>query len=328
MFVATQLAAPLAAGNTLILKPAEQTPLSALELASDLAEIFPPGVVNILTGGGPETGAPLVQHPGIGRIAFTGSVETGREIMRLAADGIKPVTLELGGKNPMIVFADADMDQAVAGALVGTNFMRCQGQSCGSVSRLFLHERIHDEFVTLLQNRVEQIRIGSPTDEATEMGCLVSPQHQSRVLAYIESGKAEEGVRLVTGGGPPSEPELSQGCYVLPTILDGVEPQMKIAQEEIFGPVLSVLKWSDYEEVIAAANGVRYGLTASVWTQSLSLAHRAAADLEAGYIWINDSSRHFTGVPFGGYKQSGIGREGSLQELLSYTRLKSINLSF
>ncbi|MBI4465508.1 MAG: aldehyde dehydrogenase family protein [Acidobacteria bacterium] len=326
MFAASRIAAALVAGNTVVLKPPEQTPLSALEMAYDVNEVFPPGVVNIITGDGSGAGAPLVRHPLVRRIAFTGSVEVGREIMRNAADGLKTVSLELGGKNPLIVFPDVDLDNAVNSAFNGMNFCWTQGQSCGSTSRLFLHRDIQDEFVERLVEKIKKVRIGLPTDEKTEMGCLVSQQQYDKVMSYIELGK-KEGARLVVGGGKPPQPELQRGYFVLPTVFDQVDYRMRLAQEEIFGPVQSVLTWKSTDELIEMANSVMYGLTASIWTRDFATAYRVALQIEAGFIWINDSSRHFTGVPFGGYKQSGLGREESLLELLSYTQVKSVNVN-
>jgi betaine-aldehyde dehydrogenase len=324
-FAACKIAAPLVAGNTVILKPAEQTPLSALEMGKYVQEIFPAGVVNIVTGDGPVTGTALVKHPKTSRIALTGGVDTGRAVLKLAAEGgIKNVTLELGGKNPMIVFPDVEIDKAVESAVVGMNFHWCQGQSCGSTSRLFLHRKIHDEFLDRLIQRAGRIKIGLPLDPQTEMGCLVSKDQYDKTFRYIDLGK-KEGAVLVAGGGRPEGESFAKGYFVKPTIFDRVEMSMRIAREEIFGPVLSVLQWEDYEEVIEKANGVDYGLTASIWTRDLQLAYRTAELIQAGYIWINGSSRHFLGVPFGGFKQSGIGREESLEELLSYLQTKAVN---
>lgn len=324
-FAACKIAAPLVAGNTVILKPAEQTPLSALEMGRYVQEIFPPGVLNIVTGDGPVTGTALVKHPKTRRIALTGGVETGRTVLKLAAEeGIKQVTLELGGKNPMIVFPDAEMEKAIESAVVGMNFHWCQGQSCGSTSRLFLHRKIRDEFLDRLIQRTGRIRIGLPLDPQTEMGCLVSKEQYDKSFRYIELGK-KEGAVLAAGGSRPKGELFAKGYFVAPTIFDRVEMSMRIAREEIFGPVLSVLTWENNEEVIKQANSLEYGLTASIWTCDLGLAYRTAAELEAGYIWINGSSRHFLGVPFGGFKQSGIGREESVEELLSYTQAKAVN---
>jgi acyl-CoA reductase-like NAD-dependent aldehyde dehydrogenase len=326
MFAASRLGSPLMAGNTLILKPAEQTPLSALEMAHDCQEIFPPGVVNILSGDGPGAGVPLVAHPAVRRIAFIGSVEVGRAIMRASADHLKTISLELGGKNPMIVFPDADIDKAVAAAFYGMNYTWCQGQSCGSTSRLFLHADIHDTFVGKLLEKIRNVRIGLPIDEKTEMGCLVSDQQFNRVMSYIDIGK-KEGAKLLAGGGRPSNPALSKGYFVEPTVFDQVDYRMRLAQEEIFGPVESVITWKDPADALAMANSVQYGLTASIWTRDFPTAYRMAQEVESGYVWINDSSRHFEGVPFGGVKQSGLGREEAISDLLSYTQIKSVNVN-
>ena len=325
-FAATRLAAPLLAGNTIIIKPPEQAPLTALELYKDIAEVFPPGVVNIVTGDGPTTGDALVRHPEVPRIAFIGSVETGRLILRNSADLIKRVSLELGGKNPMIVFPDANVDKTVELAVTGMNFCRSQGQSCGSTSRLFLHESLHDEFVEKLVARVRKIRIGMPIEEETEMGCLISKDQFDKVMGYIKIG-IDEGAKLVAGGKKPDDPRLQNGFFVEPTVFDGVRSTMRIAQEEIFGPVLSVITWNDYETMIEQANSVIYGLTASIITNDLKKAHETAARVEAGYVWINGCSNHFLATPFGGWKQSGIGREESLEELLSYTQSKNVNVN-
>ena len=323
---AARIAAPLMAGNTVVLKPPEQTPLSALEMGYDVKEIFPPGVVNIVTGDGPRAGASLVKHPAVRRIAFTGSVEVGREIMRAAADGLKTISLELGGKNPMIVFPDANLEQAVNAAFNGMNYCWSQGQSCGSTSRLFLHRDLHDEFLERLVAKVKAVRMGLPHEEATQMGCLVSQQQFDKVMSYIELGK-KEGARLVAGGGKPSDPKLQRGFFVEPTVFDRVDYKMRLAQEEIFGPVQSVLTWKDEGELLEMVNSVMYGLTASIWTRDFPTAYRMASAVEAGFVWINDSSRHFAGVPFGGYKQSGLGREECLADLLSYTQVKSVNVN-
>jgi acyl-CoA reductase-like NAD-dependent aldehyde dehydrogenase len=325
MFAASRLAAPLAAGNTVVLKCADQTPLSALEMSHDLQEVFPAGVVNVVNGTGPAAGAPLVRHPDVRRVAFTGSVEVGRQILRDAADGLKTVSLELGGKNPMIVFPDVDLDKAVASAFQGMNYS-WQGQSCGSTSRLFVHADIHDAFLARLTERVKAIRMGMPTDDASEMGCLVSKRQFEKVMSYIEIGK-QEGAKLVTGGGRPPNPELARGHFVEPTIFDQVTYRMRLAQEEIFGPVESVIPWRGAGELAEMANSVFYGLTASIWSRDFPTAYRLAQEFEAGFIWINDSSRHFQGVPFGGYKQSGLGREECLAELLGYTQIKSVNVN-
>ncbi len=324
-FAASRIAAALVAGNTVVLKPAEQTPLTALEFGALIVDVLPPGVVNIVTGDGPRTGASLVAHPQVRRIAFTGSVETGREILRTAAEQIKVVTLELGGKNPMIIFPDVDVEKAAAVAVNGMNFRWCQGQSCGSTSRVFVPRALHDRFIEALVVGVRQIRLGLPTDSDTEMGSLVSREQYEKVMRYIDIGR-REGARLLCGGKRPSGPEFERGYFIEPTVFDQVTPDMTIAQEEIFGPVLSVLTWDDEEELLAAVNGVTYGLTAAILSTDLARAMRWAEQIEAGYIWINGSSRHCVGAPFGGQKQSGFGREEALEELLSYTQIKNVQM--
>ena len=324
MFAASRIAAPLVAGNAVILKPAEQTPLSALRMGELVRDLLPPGVLNILVGRGAELGQAIVRHPRIRRIGFTGSVATGRAVQRTAAEGgVKVVTLELGGKNPMIVFPDADPDKAAAGAVQGMNFGWCTGQSCGSTSRLFLHESIADAVLERVRELVQRIRIGMPLDAATEMGPVVSREQYDKVMHYIRLGR-EQGARLVLGGGRPAG--LERGYFVAPTVFSDVQPGMAIAQEEIFGPVLSVMRWRDEDEVLRWANSVEYGLTAAIWTRDVQRAHRFAREIEAGYVWINGSSRHFWGTPFGGYKASGVGREESLEELLSYTQIKTVHV--
>ena len=323
-----RIGAALVAGNTAVVKPTKQAPLSSLEMAVDAKEIFPPGVVNVIVGmgGGEGIGMHLVKHPLVRRIVLTGSVEVGQEIMRAAADGMKVVTLELGGKNPMVVFPDIDLDKAVDSAFIGMNYTWCAGQSCGSTSRLFLHSDIHDKFVERLVERIKAVRIGLPADEKTEMGCLVSKKQFERVMSYIELGK-KEGARLVCGGAKPTNPELQNGYFVMPTVFEDVNCKMRLAQEEIFGPVQSVLKWKDPNDLVEMANSVTFGLTASIWAKDFPTAYRLASEIQAGYIWINDSSRHFPGVPYGGYKHSGIGRDECLANLLSYTQIKSINVN-
>ena len=325
MFAATKIAAPLAAGNTVIVKPSEHTSLSALRLADFLAEAFPPGVANVVTGYGNEAGEALVGHPEVRRLAFIGSVEIGLAIQRRAAqDTVKTVSLELGGKNAMAVFPDADLALAIDGALRGMNFT-WQGQSCGSTSRLLVHESLHDDFVARLAARVDGLRSGPPADEATDTGAIVHRGQFEKVLSYLEVGR-EEGAEVLAGGGVAEGPGLEGGMFVRPTVFDRVDPNGRLAQEEIFGPVLAVMPFADYDEALAIANSVAYGLTGSVYTRDLATAHRWAEDVEAGYVWINDSSKHFIGVPFGGVKNSGVGREESFEELLSYTEAKNVNV--
>jgi acyl-CoA reductase-like NAD-dependent aldehyde dehydrogenase len=327
MFAAEKIAAPLVAGNTVVLKPSEHTSLSALRLADLIAEAFPPGVVNIVTGLGSEAGDALSIHPGVPRIAFIGSVAIGREIQRRAAEHVvKTVTLELGGKNPMAVFPDANLDDAIDGAVRGMNFT-WQGQSCGSTSRLLVHESLHGELVERLAARLEGLLSGPPDDDATDIGAIVHRGQYEKVLGYIELGRSE-GARLVVGGGPPDPPPAPGGMFVRPTLFDRVDPGSRLAQEEIFGPVLAVMPFREYDEAVRIANSVSYGLTASVFTGDLATAHRFARDVEAGYVWVNDASRHFPGVPFGGVKNSGVGREEGFEELASYAQPKNVNVRF
>ncbi|MGE0652227.1 MAG: aldehyde dehydrogenase family protein [Alphaproteobacteria bacterium] len=325
LFLGMKIAAPLVAGNTVILKPAEQTPLTALRFAELLEDALPPGVLNILPGGA-EAGAALTAHPDVRGIAVVGSVPTGRAVLKGAADSIKRCILELGGKNALIVYPDADVEKAIKGAVHGMNLTWCTGQSCGSTSRVFVHESQYDRVVDGIAAGFSALSMGMPTDPATEVGCLVSHAQYQKVLSYIDIGK-REGARLVSGGGPPDDPALANGFFVRPTVFADVVQDMRIASEEIFGPVISILKWSDDVKMLADVNRVEYGLTASIWTRDLVTAHRAAAEVEAGYVWINSSSTHFPGAPFGGYKQSGLGREECLEELLSFTETKNINVA-
>ncbi len=327
MFAASRIAAPLIAGNTVVLKPSEHTSLSAIRLGELIADIVPPGVVNIVTGYGQEAGDALVTHPGVRRIAFTGSAEIGRHIQqRAAAEIVKTVTLELGGKNPIVVFPDADLDQAVDGALRGMNFT-WQGQSCGSTSRLLVHESEHDAFVRRLAERIEALRSGPPDEESTDTGAIVHRGQYDKVIDYLRIGR-EEGARVVVGGGPVQPEGLAEGMFVSPTLFDRVTPGSRLAQEEIFGPVLAAMPFSAYEDAVAISNGVTLGLTASVFTRDLATAHRFARDVQAGYVWINDASRHFPGTGYGGVKDSGVGREEGFEELMSYVQLKNVNVRF
>lgn len=321
-FCAEKAAAPLAAGNTVVIKGPEQAPLSSLRLGEICDEIFPPGVVNIITGGA-EAGSALVRHEDIQRIGFVGSVETGRIIAREAADRLKTVSFELGGKNPIIIFPDADPEKAAAQTIKAMNMNR-QGQSCSSTSRVLVHESIRETMTEALVAAAEAIPIGFPWLEDAEMGPIVSQAQHDRVLHYVEAGKSD-GARLLTGGKAPDQDELSNGFFLAPTVFGDVTPGMRIAREEIFGPVLSVMSWSDYDEMLGIANGVMYGLTASIITNDLDKAMETAERVEAGYVWINSSGRYL-GAPYGGWKQSGIGQEECFDELLSYTRIKNINM--
>jgi betaine-aldehyde dehydrogenase len=324
-FAANALAAPLVAGNCVVLKPPDTSPLSATILGEICRQLLPPGVVNIVTGLGMPAGDALARHRQVKRLAFTGSVPTGRAIQRAAAEGgIKHVTLELGGKNPLIAFPDMDPDKVAQVAVAGMNFA-WQGQSCGSTSRVLLHEALYKPVLERLVDRVAALRLGDPLDDKSQMGPINSKRHYERVCAMVQSGSAE-GARLMTGGKRPNGSEFKRGYWIEPTVFADVKPSMTIAREEIFGPVLSVFSWHDESEAIALANATEYGLTASILTNDIGTALRAARAVKSGYVWINGASGHFYGTPFGGFKNSGIGREEGIDELLSYTEVKTVHV--
>lgn len=318
LMAAWKLAPALACGNTSVLKPAEQTPLTALRLGELCQEAgLPDGVVNIVPGFGPTAGAALVRHPQVDKIAFTGEYITGQEIMRNAAGTLKPVSLELGGKSPNIVFADADLDAAVKGAIMGIYFN--QGEVCTAGSRLFLQAEIHDEFVQKLTERANKLRLGDPLDPQTQMGALISEEQFNKVMRYIELGQ-QEGAKLLAGGQRLGD----KGYFVRPTVFDEVDNAMKIAQEEIFGPVVSVIPFKEVDEVTEKGNAVIYGLAAAVWTRDIKKAHTLARRLKAGTVWINTYNVFDSASPFGGYKMSGFGRELGAHALDLYTQVKSV----
>jgi acyl-CoA reductase-like NAD-dependent aldehyde dehydrogenase len=323
-FAASRIAPAVIVGNTMVIKPSEQSPLSASLLGELCAKILPPGVVNIVTGGR-ETGEALVRDPRVKRIALIGSVGAGMAVQKAAAEtSIKHVTLELGGKNPLVAFADADPEKVAAASVGGMNF-GWQGQSCGSMSRILLHESIYDDVRDRIVARVKKIKVGHPLDPATTMGPINSKGQYDKVLTYIEIGK-KEGARLVIGGGIPAGDEFKRGFWIEPTVFENVDMSMRIAKEEIFGPVMSILKFRTEAEAIAMANAVDFGLTAAVWTNDINRALRVSQAIQAGYVWVNGVGTHFRGVPYGGLKNSGTGREEGLGELLSYTEEKVINL--
>jgi len=321
-FCVEKAAAPLAAGNCVVIKSSEQAPLSSFEVAALAEGIFPPGVVNVIAGDG-ATGAALVAHPLVSRIGFIGSVETGRLVAKGAAEGLKRVTLELGGKNPIIIFPDADPKQAAAAAIKGMNMNR-QGQSCSSTSRVFVHQSLHRPVVEEIARLAEALPVGFPWIESNELGPVVSERQFTRIMDFIESGR-KEGAKLVTGGDRPKEPQLANGFFIRPTVFDEVRQDMRIAREEIFGPVMSVLPWSDSADMLEKVNSVQYGLTAAIVTNRLDLAMQTAEQVEAGYVWINSTGRYI-GEPYGGWKQSGLGVEECFEELLSYTCVKNVNM--
>lgn len=317
-----KLAPALAAGCTFVVKTAEQTPASTLEFGRLFEEAgFPPGVFNVISGFGPTTGSALVRHPGVDKVAFTGSTETGKQVMKDAADHLAKVTLELGGKSPNIVFEDADMEAVANGVVSG--IFAATGQTCIAGSRLFVQEAVHDEVVERLSEKAESIKLGNPLDEETEMGPVAFEQQLEKIKGYVSLGQ-EEGAELVCGGKPPEDPELQDGYFIEPTIIAGVDNQMTVAQEEIFGPVLSLISAGSEEEIIEQANDTPYGLAAGIWTRDLQRAHRIAHAIKAGTVWINSYRTLSFNTPFGGYKMSGLGRENGLESLKEYTQMKSV----
>jgi phenylacetaldehyde dehydrogenase len=319
--VAYKLGPGLAAGCTMVVKPSELAPLSTLRLMELIHETgFPPGVVNLVIGG-PEVGEALVRHPGVSKIAFTGQTATGKQIMRAAVDDLKRVTLELGGKSPNIVFADADLDAAASGAFGGIFFN--QGQACVAGSRLFAQAPVAEELVARVSDQAGRVRLGHGLDPDTQMGPLISANHRRRVLGYVEAAR-QEGARVAVGGESASVEGLEGGFFMQPTVIGNVRNDMRVAQEEIFGPVLSVIPWEDEDELRTLANGVDYGLAAGIWTRDTSKALRLADDLQAGTVWINTYGMFDVAVPFGGRKHSGFGRELGQEALEPYLQSKSI----
>jgi len=328
LMAAWKLAPALAAGCTVVLKPAEQTPLSALMLAEIFESLdLPAGVVNIVTGDGPTAGAALVTHPRVDKIAFTGGVDTGRLVIKGAADTIKRMSIELGGKNPNVVFADADFEAAVDGALFGA--FANQGEVCSAGSRLLVERSIYDRMLDALAEKAKRIRLGDPMDRDTKMGPLVTREHQEKVLGYIDIGKRE--ARLLVGGGTPRQngggDALSRGWFVEPTIFADVDNRARIAQEEIFGPVLVVIPFADEAEAVRLANDTPYGLAGAVWTRDVYKGIRVLKQIRAGILWLNTYHPTYNEAPWGGYKQSGFGRELGPYGLEHYLETKQINLN-
>lgn len=319
-----KIAPALATGNTLVLKPASHTPVSTLRLAEIISEVVPPGVINVVAGSGAEIGETLVRHPKVGKVAFTGSTEVGRGIMKQAADTIKNITLELGGKSPNILLEDADLEITLPGTLFGV-FLH-SGQLCESGTRLFVPSSIYDTFIEGLKALSKTLAIGNPLDENTGVGPVISQRQKETVLEYIESG-ISEGARLVCGGKEAVVEGLENGYFIEPTIFADVTNDMKIAREEIFGPVLSVIRYDHIDEAIAMANDTIYGLAGGVWTRDVNKAYEVARKIKAGVIWINDWHMLRNDAPFGGYKQSGIGREMGKYSLDAYTQLKHVHTS-
>jgi betaine-aldehyde dehydrogenase len=323
LMAAWKLAPALAAGNTVVLKPAEQTPVTALELAKLIQEAgFPDGVVNVVPGFGETAGAALAGHTGIDKIAFTGSTEVGKMIAHAAADNLTKVSLELGGKAPNIIFADADIEQAVSGAMMGIFFN--QGQVCCAGSRIFLDERVKDEFLERFKARAEKIVVGDPMNAATQMGPQVSEEQLARIKSYCDIATGEGATVFAGGCSPQLEEKFQQGFFFRPTIFSEVQNTMRVAQEEIFGPVTSVITFKDEADLVRQANDTIYGLSAGIWTRDITRAHRFAKQVHAGTVWINTFNMMNAASPFGGYKQSGYGREMGHHALDLYTQVKSV----
>lgn len=320
-----KVAPALAAGNTIIVKPSETTPTSTIRLVEILQDALPAGVLNVVNGDGPSVGEPISLHSGIDKVSFTGSTAVGKRVQANCAISVKRCTLELGGKGPGIVLPDADLDMVAQGALWGV-YMNA-GQACESGTRLLVHEDVYDDLLEKLAQRSDQVIVGDPMSPATGMGPMTSEAHFNKVLAYINSG-LEEGARLVCGGGQAEVAGCENGFFVQPTILADMNNQMKAARDEIFGPVLSVIKFSSEEEAIALANDTDYGLSAGVWTSDLVKAQQMATELNAGSIWINDWHMMRTDAPFGGFRQSGHGREFGKHSIDSYVETKSVSTAF
>jgi aldehyde dehydrogenase (NAD+) len=317
-----KVAPALAAGCTVVLKPASQTPLSALEMGRIGRDAgLPPGVLQVLPGSGSVAGMALVRHPGVDKVAFTGSTEVGKTVLREAAATLKRVTVELGGKSPNIVFADADVEAALRGAFNGIFYNK--GEVCAAGSRLFVERSIHEGFVAQLAERADAIVLGDPREKGTRMGPVVSRAQMDSVLGYVDAG-AKQGARVAAGGRRASEVNGGKGFFVRPTVFDGVTQDMTIAREEIFGPVLAVLPFDDPAEVVAQANATTYGLAAGVWTRDVAKAHRLARAIKAGTVWVNTYNLFDPSLPFGGFKQSGFGRELGIEALDAYLETKSV----
>jgi betaine-aldehyde dehydrogenase len=326
LFATARTAAALVTGNCVILKPAVQTPLSSLRVAVLARDIFPPGVFNVVTGAG-ATGSALVRHPGVPRIGFTGSVATALRIQHDAAQSgtIKRLSFELGGKNPLVVLPDVAATVAADAAVEGMNLFKVLGQSCGSTSRAFIHRDVYEDFVAAVTDRFDRLELGDPLEPATDLGPLVSAAQRDRVEQYVAIG-LEEGATVTVGGSRPTKAPFDRGFYYPPTVFRDGTPEMRIAREEIFGPVLTVIPWDDEATMLRAVNDSSYGLTASIYTNDLRTAHRLAAEIDAGYVWVNDVEKRWIGIPFGGHKNSGTSVEYSIDELFANTQNKSVSI--
>lgn len=325
MFIAWKMGPALAAGNTVVFKPSPRSVLSTLEAAKTMNEQLPPGTVNIVPGTGPEVGERITNHPEIRKVSMTGSTAAGKSVMEGAATNVKAVSLELGGKSPNIVFPDADLDKTVEGTLIASFFN--QGEQCTAGSRLFVHSDVYDEFLDRFTDEMERLTVGDPLAPQTDVGPLVDHKHLDRVQGYVETA-VEEGASVLVGGGQLDDPKLDGAPFFEPTVLTDVTNDDTVACDEIFGPVVSVIKWSDREEMLAQANDTEYGLASAVWTTNVETAHETADELEAGTVWVNTYNDLFDHVPHGGYKQSGLGRELDEEAFESYRQTKTVLLNF
>ncbi|PRP82257.1 aldehyde dehydrogenase family 2 member B7,mitochondrial [Planoprotostelium fungivorum] len=332
MLFSLKCAPALVCGNSVVLKSAEEAPFGVLRVVELLNTVLPPGLVNCISGFGPDCGGPLVAHRDVAKISFTGSVDTGKIIYKAAADKLAPITLELGGKSPMLVMADADIDRAVDGAIVGSlkvsvRFTR-QGQSCSASSRIFVHSSVHDQFVEKLKQKVNEMKMGNPLDDATDIGTIISRSQFDKVKKYIELGKGLPGVQAHECSQLPTDSAMSSGFFVRPVIFTGITNDTILAQEEIFGPVCCILKWDDFDKVLEEANCSSFGLAASVWTKDLKMALKATQKLEAGIVQVNQNAVLQPNLPIGGWKESGLGVEGSLDSMLqAFTQSKTISIN-
>ncbi len=321
VMMAAKIAPALAAGNTVVLKPSEVCCLSVLEFFREVSDVLPPGVVNVVTGYGDEVGEPLVSHPAVRKVALTGSRDTARKVMDYARVNLIPQTFELGGKSASIICEDADIEAAAEGVVASTIFNK--GEVCLAASRVFVHETLHDEFLERVAQKLKSIRIGDPTDTRTQLGPQASKAQYERVCRYLELGLSE-GANAYTGGAAAEVAGFPHGFFIQPTLFSGVENTMKIAQDEIFGPVSCVIPWKNEEDVVRQVNATRYGLAGGIWSRNVSRVQRLSRGLEAGVIWVNRYYNFISGMPVGGYKESGFGREGCLQTLDHYSQLKTV----
>ncbi len=321
---AVKLGPALIAGNTAVLKTAEQAPFAVLRCAEIIQEVLPKGVVNVLSGFGEECGAPLARHPAVGKVTFTGSCDVGKKIMEYAAEKICPVTLELGGKSPNIIFPDADLDEAVPGVIHGMRFTR-QGQACTAGTRVFIHRSIYRRVIDAVIEQIGRLRIGDPLDEEADIGAIISSEQLARVTRFVEMARASQGARILCGGRRWGDGPLANGYFFEPTLIEGLPPESPVCQEEIFGPVAVVFAFDDFDEVVAEANRSRYGLAAAIWTNDVRTALTAANRLDAGFVQVNQYTTPRANVSYGGFKLSGIGKENTLESMLDhFTRSKTI----